>query len=187
MARINAQEPPPWPGARWVALTQGKFALVDEADFERVNAVPWKYNRATGRAVRGKQTTVQMSRFIVGAAEDVDVDHINGDRLDNRRTNLRVATHQQNLCNRPVHAQNASGFKGVGPWTHSGKYRAPVWRARIKVNGKRISIGTYPTAEAAARAYDDAARLHHGEFARLNFPLPGEQGARPNVKVSLEG
>lgn len=93
-------------------------------------------------------------------------DHVNGDRLDNRRHNLRVATHGENAVNRKAHG--ASVYLGV----HRDRQR---WAAQIRplgsgTNGRRLYLGAYATEEEAARAYDRAAREHHGEFARLNFP-----------------
>ena len=93
-----------------------------------------------------------------------EVDHINRDKLDNRRSNLRLVTHTQNCVNASLRVTNTSGFKGVN------FYRGKYWRAYIRVNYRHISLGFFPTAEAAARAYDEAAREHFGEFAFLNFP-----------------
>lgn len=98
-----------------------------------------------------------MHREIVDAPE---VDHRNGDRVDNRRANLRAATHLQNCQN--ARPKGQSRFKGVS------RYRER-WHARIKVPGRRIDLGSFHDEESAARAYDVAAREHFGEFARLNF------------------
>jgi hypothetical protein len=95
----------------------------------------------------------------LGSGEHVD--HVNGNGLDNRRENLRLATHSQNMANKP--GWGASGFKGV--------YAEPRgrWRSRIMVEGRRVGLGMYPTAEEAAKAYDAAAREYFGEFAWTNF------------------
>jgi hypothetical protein len=104
---------------------------------------------------------------------ELEVDHINGDKLDNRRANLRVATKTQQRQNQRVTRRNTSGFKGVSRISSTGR-----WRARIKVSGRQMPCGVYATAESAALAYDAAAREYFGEFARLNFPNPEERGAR---------
>lgn len=100
------------------------------------------------------------------------VDHINGDGLDNRRSNLRVCSHAENRRNsKKVSGRRklASHYKGV---SHPSKNR---WTASITVMWKTLHIGSFKTEIEAARAYDEAARNHHGVFARLNFP--GTQSA----------
>jgi len=98
------------------------------------------------------------------------VDHINGNGLDNRRSNLRIATSQQNNRNRKICNLNTSGFKGV-------RLDRNKWRADIRIDGKRKNLGRFVNPEAAAAAYDEAARKYFGEFATLNFPKSGEQSA----------
>jgi hypothetical protein len=104
------------------------------------------------------------------------IDHINQNSLDNRRVNLRVCTNSQNMGNRPRTKGNASGYKGV------------VWSKKDRVWIGQLTIDRWPTEVyrgnskiKAARAYDDAARKHFGEFACVNFPRRGERGARPKV------
>lgn len=93
------------------------------------------------------------------------IDHENTDGSDNRWLNLREATHAQNCMNAQKRSDNSSGFKGVSFSRERGKFVAQINRA-----GKRTHVGIFDTAEEAAKAYDNAARLHHGEFARVNFP-----------------
>ena len=94
------------------------------------------------------------------------VDHRNGDGLDNRRDNLRLATHSENMMNRPkIKSPTTSRFVGV----YFDKARR-LWVARIHLNGKCIWLGRFATEIEAAKAYDEAAKKYHGEFARLNFP-----------------
>lgn len=90
-----------------------------------------------------------------------DVDHINGNGLDNRRCNLRLATRQQNMMNRRVSRDNSSGYKGVSWHDGNGKFHA-----RIRVAGKRIHLGYYDDPAEAYAAYCAAAKIHHGEYAR---------------------
>lgn len=158
-----------------IPLNQGKFALIDEADADLILGRQWFVQRVaqsdslfyayTGSAKDG--TRISMHRLITGAEPGVLVDHRNGDGLDNRRHNLRTCTHTQNMQNRKMHSNNRSGFKGV--YQHRGK-GSNRWYAQLRVDGRRIHIGAFPTPEDAARAYDEAALRHHGEFARLNFP-----------------
>lgn len=158
-----------------VPLSQGRVALIDDADAELVLGHRWYMqshhgNRYAMRRVRnGGQRAVQpLHRLLTGWPL---VDHINGNGLDNRRANLREATHAENMRNRRMSRNNTSGFKGV-------VLEGSRWRARIRFDRQRVSLGAFATAEEAANAYDAAARELHGEFAALNFPLDGERGAR---------
>lgn len=117
----------------------------------------------------GTQRTERVHRLVIeafaGAAPGMVTDHINGDRTDNRLANLRAATSSQNGMNKGLLAHSTTGFKGVTFY-----HRDRNWRAYIKVDRRQRHLGYYADAESAARAYDDAARELHGEFARLNFP-----------------
>ncbi|RUT02737.1 hypothetical protein DSM106972_056570 [Dulcicalothrix desertica PCC 7102] len=99
----------------------------------------------------------------MGFDKTLVVDHINRNPLDNRRINLREATASQNSWNRTKRKNNKSGFKGVH------RHSSNKWIARIKVNGKIKHLGTFTDKIAAAIAYDNVAKLYHGEFAVLNF------------------
>lgn len=92
------------------------------------------------------------------------VDHINGNGLDNRRENLRVVTHSQNLANRSITKRTANRFKGITQCKRTGH-----WQAKIMVNYKTIYLGTYKTDEDAAKEYDWAAICYFGDNAKLNF------------------
>lgn len=157
-----------------IPLSQGLVALVDDADFEWLSQWKWTAQRRTdGKthyAIRcvyadGTQTRVFMHREIMQAPEGIEVDHRDFDGLHNTRDNVRLATHPQNQANRRPLSNNSSGFKGVGRSANGQR-----WQASIRVNGRGHYLGGYLTKEAAALAYDAAAREHFGEFACLNFP-----------------
>lgn len=158
--------------AREIALTRGYVALVDDEDFDWLSRWKWivhTHPRGYDTALRcvpaaegGGQ--VKMHRAILGARPGLVVDHINGNTLDNRRCNLRLCTHAENMRNRRPHKNNAVGFKGVNLHAN-GSYVA-----RIRADGRNVRLGTFACPVEAARAYDAAARRFHGEFARLNFP-----------------
>lgn len=158
-----------------VPVGQFYFALVDQADFERVIHHGWsaritEHNVYATTRIAGRQ--VLLHRFVLNAEPSTLVDHRNRIGLDCRKTNLRLATAGENAFNRKRDVRNTSGYKGV-----SFHAQAKKWRALIKVGDRWISLGLHHTAEAAALVYDAAAREHFGEFARLNFPKEGEQAA----------
>jgi hypothetical protein len=164
-------EPGPVDGARWIPLTNGYFALVDEEDYPRLAKHAWCVWRCRGRVyawraetVNGRKRNIFMHREIMGVRRrERLVDHRHGNGLDNRRRNLRVCTQRQNQQNRRTTC-GASRYKGVS-W-HNGTAR---WRAFIQARGRRIYLGQFKSEVAAARAYDAAARRYFGEFAVLNL------------------
>lgn len=158
------------PGTAEIPLSQGLVALVDAEDAARVVAAGKWHVRVQSRTTYanrnirrddGRWTTLNMHTFITGWPR---VDHINGNGLDNRRANLRPATHAQNQRNKGLQSNNTSGFKGVCWDAPRGR-----WHAKICLNGRTIFLGRFDEAEEAARAYDAAAVRYFGEFARLNF------------------
>jgi hypothetical protein len=151
--------------ARTVPLTQGAYALVDEADYELVTrSGPW-HLIARDHLEYARRGHTLLHSFLTGWPL---VDHINGDGLDNRRANLRPATVAQNGWNSRPQRNSRTGLKGVA--FLNDKPRNKPWSARIMVHGRRIALGYYATAAEAAAAYDTAALKHYGEFARPNFP-----------------
>ena len=159
-----------------IPLTRGQEAIVDDSDFEWLNQWIWKalvsscghgyYAVRRCRAAETRTTGAQcvlMHRQILGLVHgDVrQADHINGDRLDNRRVNLRIATPAQNQANTGLPAHNSSGFKGVSI------ARSSRWKAQLSVNNRNVVIGTFDTPEEAYAAYCSAIIKYRGEFARL--------------------
>lgn len=155
----------------FVPLTQGQMAIVDASDHDLVMRHNWhadKINEAgfyVARRLPGRKIEY-LHRLLAGAENGLQVDHIDGDTLNNRRSNLRACTARQNQRNRKPWSRGTSKFKGVS-WSTSGR----KWRAGIKVGTKSRSLGRFTNELEAARAYDRAASEHFGEFAWLNFPL----------------
>jgi HNH endonuclease len=155
-----------------IPLTQGKVALVDDADFEWLSQWKWQavleghvwYAIRTDRS-GDRERKVKMHRLIMGEPEGVEIDHQDGDGLNNQRGNLRQATHSQNHQNRRKIRGCSSKYKGVS-WHKLCKR----WQAYIKLSGVRRHLGLFKSEKVAALAYDFAARDLFGEFAKLNFP-----------------
>ena len=156
-----------------VVLTQGKFALIDREDYPKIAPYKWCYHAIQGYAIatvyyvnprrdRG-QTTFGMHRIITNAPVGIEVDHINGDKLDNRKQNLRLCLKRSNQANTGPRRHNKSGYKGVCLDKESGKFKA-----QININGRRKSLGRYNTPEEAALIYNEAAIAEYGEFAWVN-------------------
>lgn len=148
------------------------FTVVDDWLYDLLSRFKWYalpdartgkvYVAATNPDDYTKQ--FRMSRLILGLTNPkIQADHANRNTLDNRCCNLRVATHAQNLQNQPPNRRNKSGYKGV-------YHDADGWHARITADHITNYLGTFPTPEDAARAYDTEATQVHGEFAYINFP-----------------
>lgn len=153
-----------------VPLTQGRVALIDDADFPIVSAYRWKFLKRScghgGYAIAsemrdGKKRMLSMHRVLLTPPAHLQVDHVNGDGLDNRRSNIRICTMAQNAANR---ASYHGGWKGAAPLP-SGKFVA-----RLTADNGVYSTNPVATKEQAARLYDALAVARNGEFARLNFP-----------------
>lgn len=147
-----------------ILLTQGKVALVDDEDFEKLNKVNWCFHSGYARrrgSINGEQMGIHMHRVVNKTPDGLQTDHINGNKLDNRKLNLRTATQSNNQHNRTKYACNKSGFKGVYFHKHCKRYQA-----RIRIHTKLLNLGFFLTPEAAHAAYCEAAEKLHGDFAR---------------------
>lgn len=157
-----------------IPLTQGKFTVIDAADLGKVDDLKWYAHTPDGGklfyAVSQRSRTeggkaIRMHRLILNAPPGSEVDHINGDGLDNRRINLRFCTRSQNLQNmRRKKIGTSSKFKGVYFCPDTGR-----WRANIQINHERRFLGRYDSEIEAAIAYDEAAISYFGGFARPNI------------------
>ena len=152
----------------YITLTKGYTAVIDAADAELVGRYAWcalvqshgAYAYRTDCS-GDKPEAVYLHRLLMDAPADLYVDHIDGDRLNNRRDNLRLATHAENMRNMKRPRTNTSGFKGVY-WSRQHS----KWRARIMHNGKQHCLGLFDCPQEAHAAYCKAAEELHGEFAR---------------------
>ena len=160
---------------RRIRLAQPRYAIVDPEDYDELRQYEWfaMSNRQKFYAVRlvltggpKRSTLVSMHRQIINVEDGLVVDHINHEAMDNRRANLRPATRSQNARHRKKCAQPTSS-KYKGPAWEKGMDK---WVARICVDGKSMHLGYFTKEIEAAKAYDEAAKKYHGEFAALNFP-----------------
>jgi hypothetical protein len=157
---------------RKIKLTQDKFAIVDPQDYEVLSQSKWcaAKDYDTFYAIRyarigNKRTTIKMHRVIMNAKSNDIVDHRNHEGLDNRKTNLRIATAAENNANsKRGMNRGTSRYKGVCRDEKCGK-----WRAGISYQGQHIHLGMFDDEIEAAKAYDEAAKKYHGEFSVLNF------------------
>lgn len=146
-----------------IQLTQNRIALVSNEDYEYLNQFPWCV-AGPGYPQTGQLGKKYMHQVIMNPSKGFTVDHIDGNKFNNQRNNLRVCTSFQNSKNHLIHKANTSGYKGVS-WMKNKKR----WRAYIKLNYKQIWLGLFDTREEAAKAYNQAALKYFGEFARLNI------------------
>ena len=159
-----------------IPLTRGKYAIVDDEDYERLMEHSWAWVPATGslsstgyavrkgNKKRGEPRTIQMHREIMHAKKGIIIDHVNRDSLDNRKTNLRYANTQKNAFNRtkPI-MKCTSRYKGV-----LQRKNSTVWQARLKYNNRHVELGTYDTEEKAAAVYNFASRIFFGRYRHEN-------------------
>lgn len=148
-----------------IELTKGYVTKVDPEWYDMLAGIKWSYKKGYAITQYGKKRHLEsMHRVILGAPNGMQVDHINGDRLDNRSGNLRLCTGLQNSKNR-TSAWGKSQYKGVLERSYGGKSK---WSAKICSNSKVYYLGVFTTEEEAAKAYNAAAKRLHGDFAFLN-------------------
>jgi len=148
----------------------GYEVLIDDEDYEKVKAIDWYtlawkgkvYFRIQKYAGNYKRKTTFLHRVIINAPSGMEVDHINGNTLDNRKANLRVCKHSENTKNRKLN-RNKTGYKGVCFRKDRRKYTA-----RIRKDGKLYFLGYFSTPEEAYAAYCEASKKYHGEFGRIS-------------------
>lgn len=152
---------------RYIQLTQGYQAIVDDEDHEELSKFKWHYH--LGYAIRtvytgGKYIKIRMHRVVMNCPADKEIDHVDGNKLDNRRCNLRICTRADNVRNIQVNTLGKSSkYKGV-TW----KKQSKKWCAQISLRKKKIYLGLFTDEKSAAIAYNQAAQKYFGEFARLN-------------------
>lgn len=154
-----------------------KEVLFDKEDFDKINKLHWIVNTngyATANSRSGKHDSIYLHKYIMNANSNETVDHINGDPFDNRKSNLRVVTTQQNAMNHAIHSNNTSGVSGVNYDTTHNK-----WVARIGYKMKRISLGYFDSFEDAVSARKVAEEKYYGEYSRNN-----SQSIDDKIKIS---
>lgn len=162
-----------------IPLTQGKFAIVDDEDYEGL--MQWKWYAQRNRPARLENNkTVFMYRVINKTPDGMYTDHINGNPLDNQKINLRSVTYVQNSVNRKGRTNTFSKYKGVY-WCKKRK----KWVARLISNKKTIFFSRFKSEILAAKAYNKAAIELHGEYARLNVIPSSTQSNRPSEQRDM--
>lgn len=154
-----------------IPLTQGRFALVDDEDFEYLNQWKWQvyreknrkteYAQRTARDEKGRRKNIRMHRAIMPTCQDID--HADGNGLNNQKANLRPCSMTQNLGNTSLRRDSTSGYKGVSKMKDCDR-----WRAQIQYKKKKKHLGLYSTKEEAQAVYRRAAKECFGEFCNTS-------------------
>jgi hypothetical protein len=158
------------PDGYWLINCVGACFKIDDIDFPTIQKYKWYVNIHGYIIGKKNNRNFQLHRFIMKAPDGVLVDHISGDKQDNRRDNLRFCTKTENAQNSKKQRGNRTGYKGIWYHKHRSKYYAS-----IRVNGKQKHLGVFNTDIEAAHAYDKAALFYFGEFARVNFAMGGNK------------
>jgi len=151
-----------------IELSQGKYALVDNEDFNMLDKHKWYANKngntfyavRESKKVEGKKMKIYMHRIIAKTLNNMETDHIDRDGLNNQRKNLRVCSHSENLINRTMLKSNTSGYRGIS-WSKLSK----KWRAVISINKRYINLGSFVKIEEAYNAYCEASLKYHRDFS----------------------
>jgi len=155
---------------------RGEYTIIDKEDSGLINKFSW-HKRLDGYAVtdiiqNGKRKMIRMSRLILGLNNPKKVDHINRNRLDNRKVNLRYVTDSQNSINGGLRKNNTSGTAGVNKCIHKSfhngkKYSYNYWESRIGINNEVKHLGLFKNKEEALKARKEAVEVYHGEYAPI--------------------
>lgn len=164
-----------------IPLTQGKVALVDDEDYERLSKFKWCYDKRNNYAsccVRIPESLEwkHISMACEALQTNSKVDHVDGEGLNNQKYNLRECTNSQNQQNRKkTKGKTSSKYKGVGFCCRDKNWRADIKFQDIFGEKAHVYLGSFTAEVEAARIYDKAARQYFGQFAALNFPEKGER------------
>lgn len=153
-----------------ILINNKGIAFVDDEDYEKVKNIKWYYDRGYAiKSIRNSNCKIKyLHRFILNAIDsNIHVDHINGNKLDDQKTNLRLVNNQQNHFNSKLAKNNKCGYKGV-------RFIGKKYRTSIMYNYKNIHIGMFDDIIEAAKAYDKKALELFGKYANLNFPIHTE-------------
>ena len=173
-----------------MTFPNGTEILIDSEDYKRVKSHTWYVDYKGYAWAKIEGSRVRLHRFIIDAPDDLQVDHVNIIKTDNRKSNLRLATSKENRRNEGLRKDNTTGAKGVSYDKQCNKYAA-----YINVEWGKIHLGYYCTVLEASKAYDRAAEKYFGEFARLNnltgrtpepvpFLLPGKEKTKELLAIS---
>lgn len=155
-----------------INLSNGGISVVDDEDYERVKHIPWyrfdgkttSYVAAKIKNKNGEWVTERLHRFLISPDPHQVVDHIDGDGLNNQKSNLRICLQSQNTKNCSLYKTSTTGYKGVTKKIVRGIVK---WSARIQVDKKRLSLGLFTSPEEAYAAYCEASQKYHGQFGKV--------------------
>jgi len=144
-----------------IQLTQQKIATISRKDFDKIAKYKWQFNGRYAVRKNNSGKTIYMHREIMQTPENLVTDHIDGDGLNNKRSNLRICTYRQNFRNQKISKNNTTGIKGV-VWNKQNKN----WLARLTIDNKRIHLGSFKTKELAMQIRNKYAKKYYGKYAK---------------------